>query len=217
MQEIWSIRKPEVADSIDPNTLPNSSYMYVPESLWVWHRKRATTVTNTKIKQCQQCLFINAMQMWFHRQGTEVCAVYGVDHKQVWGFFFSGWEMYTLGWLERCVSCDQEVKLKLYFQEQILFFSNFLNYVFISFTFQMLSQKSPIPSPLPLPYSPTPTSWPCRSPVLGHIKFARPMGLSFHWWPTRPSSATYAARDTRSGVLVSSYCFKNRFLSSEGQ
>jgi hypothetical protein len=53
--------------------------------------------------------------------------------------------------------------------------------------------KSPIPS-LPLPYPPTPTSWPWRSPVLKHIKFATPMGLSFHWWPTRPSSDTYAAR-----------------------
>jgi hypothetical protein len=42
----------------------------------------------------------------------------------------------------------------------------------------MLSQKSPIPSH-PLPYPPTPTSWPWRSPVLGHIKFASPMGLSF--------------------------------------
>jgi hypothetical protein len=34
----------------------------------------------------------------------------------------------------------------------------------------MLSQKSPIPSP-PLPYSPSPTFWPWRSHVLGHIKF----------------------------------------------
>jgi hypothetical protein len=61
--------------------------------------------------------------------------------------------------------------------------------------------------PHSLPYPPTPTSWPWRSPVLRHIKFARPMGLSFHWWPTRSSSDTYAARDTSSGgVLVSSYC-----------
>jgi hypothetical protein len=59
---------------------------------------------------------------------------------------------------------------------------------------------------LTLPYPPTPTFWPWRSPVLGHIKFAWPMGLSFQWWPTRPSSATYAARDKSSGVLVSSYC-----------
>ena len=33
------------------------------------------------------------------------------------------------------------------------------------------------------------------------------MGLSFHWWPTRPSSDSYAAKDTSSGgVLISSYC-----------
>ena len=61
----------------------------------------------------------------------------------------------------------------------------------------MLSQKSPIPSPT-LPYPPTPTTWPWHSPVLRHIKFAWPMGLSFHWWPTRPFSDSYAARDTSS-------------------
>jgi hypothetical protein len=69
----------------------------------------------------------------------------------------------------------------------------------------MLSQKSPIPSPPPPPYPPTPTSWPWCSPVLGHIKFASPMGLSYQWWPTRPSFDTYAARVKSSGVLVSSY------------
>jgi hypothetical protein len=51
----------------------------------------------------------------------------------------------------------------------------------------------------PLPYPPTPTSWPWHSSVLRHIKFARPMGLSFHWWLTRPSSDTYAARDMSCG------------------
>ena len=69
----------------------------------------------------------------------------------------------------------------------------------------MLSQRSPIPTP-PIPYPPTPPFWPWRSPVLGHIKFASPMGLSLQWWPTRPSFDTYAARDKSSGVLVSSYC-----------
>jgi hypothetical protein len=70
----------------------------------------------------------------------------------------------------------------------------------------MLSQKFPIPSP-PLPYPPIPIFfWPWRSPVLGHIKFACPVGLSFQWWPTRSSCDTYAARVQSFGVLVSSYC-----------
>jgi hypothetical protein len=39
--------------------------------------------------------------------------------------------------------------------------------------------KSPLYCPPTLlPYPPTPTSWPWCSPVLGHIKFARPRGLS---------------------------------------
>jgi hypothetical protein len=68
--------------------------------------------------------------------------------------------------------------------------------------------KVPQMLPHPLPHPPTPTSWPWRSPVLRHIKFAQPMGLYFQWWPTRPSSDSYAARDMSSGggVLLSSYC-----------
>jgi hypothetical protein len=73
----------------------------------------------------------------------------------------------------------------------------------------MLSQKCTTLSPPPLPFPPTPTFWAWRSTVLGHIKFAWPMGLSFQWWPTRPSFDTYAARDKSSGVLVSSYCCSN--------
>ena len=71
----------------------------------------------------------------------------------------------------------------------------------------MLSPKSPKhPSPALLPYPSTPNSCPWRSPVLGHIKFAGPRGLSSQWWPTRSSSATYAARDTSSGGYWCSYC-----------
>jgi hypothetical protein len=40
--------------------------------------------------------------------------------------------------------------------------------------------KSPPYPPLPLPYPPIPIFFcPCYSPVLGNIKFASPMGLSF--------------------------------------
>jgi hypothetical protein len=70
----------------------------------------------------------------------------------------------------------------------------------------MLSQKSPTCSPTHSPTHPLPLLGPGVPPVLRHIKFAWLMGLSFHWWPTRPSSDSYAARDMSFGVLVSSYC-----------
>ena len=90
----------------------------------------------------------------------------------------------------------------IYFLKVIFFIIYFLH-----LHFKCYPKSSLYPPPALLPYPPTPTSWPWRSPVLGHIEFARPRGLSFHWWPTRPSSATYAARDMSSGgVLVSSYC-----------
>jgi hypothetical protein len=59
--------------------------------------------------------------------------------------------------------------------------------------------KTPSYPPPPLPYPPTSTSWPWCSPVLRHIKFARPRGLSSQWWLTRPSSDTHAAGETSSG------------------
>jgi hypothetical protein len=87
------------------------------------------------------------------------------------------------------------------------FFLSFLN-IFIRYFphlhFQCYPKSPPYPPP-PLPYPPTPPFWPWRSPLLGHIKFASPMGLSFQWWPTRPSFDTYAARDKSSRLLVSSY------------
>jgi hypothetical protein len=85
-------------------------------------------------------------------------------------------------------------------------FYNFLIRYFLHLHFQCYPKSPPYPPP-PSPYPTTPTSWPWRSPVLRHIKFARPRGLSSQWWPTRPCSDTYAARDTSSGgVLVGSYC-----------
>jgi hypothetical protein len=59
----------------------------------------------------------------------------------------------------------------------ILFFNIFIRY-FPHLHFQCYPQSPPYPTPTP--YSPTPTFWPWCIPVLGHIKFASPMGLSFH-------------------------------------
>jgi hypothetical protein len=67
----------------------------------------------------------------------------------------------------------------------------------------MLSQKSPIPSLPTLPQQPTPTSWPWRSLVLRHIKFAKTMSLSFQLGHL----LIHMQLETRApGVLVSSYC-----------
>ena len=79
----------------------------------------------------------------------------------------------------------------------------FRYFLYIHFIWYSENSKNP-PSTL-LPYRTTPVSWPSHSPVLRYIKFAIPRGLYSHWWPIRPS-ATYAARDTSSGVLLSSYC-----------
>jgi hypothetical protein len=86
------------------------------------------------------------------------------------------------------------------FLHEILFIPHIFIRYFLHLRFKCYP-KSPLypPPPALLPYPLTPTSWPWHSPVLGHRKFARPRGLSSQWWPTRLSSATYAARDTSSG------------------
>jgi hypothetical protein len=79
--------------------------------------------------------------------------------------------------------------------------SFFIRY-FLYLHFKCYPESSLYPPPALLPYPPTPSSWPWHSPVLRHIKFAIPRGLSSQWWPTRTSSATYAARDLSSGGAV---------------
>jgi hypothetical protein len=84
----------------------------------------------------------------------------------------------------------------------------FLSFFFITYFPQLHFQCYPKSPPYPPPHFPTHSFpfffWPWRSPVLLHIQFASPMGLSFQWWPTRPSFDTYVARVKSSGVLVSS-------------
>jgi hypothetical protein len=87
----------------------------------------------------------------------------------------------------------------------IFFMKLFLIRYFPRLHFQCYPKGPPNPPP-PIPYPPTAPFWPWCSPVLGHIKFASPMGLSLQWWPTRPFFDTYAAEDKSSWVLVSSYC-----------
>jgi hypothetical protein len=82
----------------------------------------------------------------------------------------------------------------------VLFFNIFIRY-FPHLHFQWYP-KSPSYPPTHTPYPPTPTFWPWRSPVLGHIKFASPLGRSFQWCPTRPSFGTYAARAKSSGYWL---------------
>jgi hypothetical protein len=71
----------------------------------------------------------------------------------------------------------------------------------------MLSQKFPIPpSPALLPYQLTPTSWPWCSPVLGHIKFARPRGLSSNDGRLGHLLLHMQLETQTLGILISSYC-----------
>jgi hypothetical protein len=90
----------------------------------------------------------------------------------------------------------------------LLFF--YINlFIFIIFFIYISNAILKVPYTSPsalLPYSPTPSSWPWHFMYWSIKSLQIPRGLSSQWWPTRPSSATYAARDTSSGVLVNSYC-----------
>jgi hypothetical protein len=110
---------------------------------------------------------------------------------------------WSRAWLEPLIHGGNEKVFFFFFKfcrvySFSFFFTFFLIRYFLYLHFKCYPKSPLYPPPTLLPYPPTPTSWPWHSPVLGHIKFARPRGLSSHWWPTRPSSATYAARDTSS-------------------
>jgi hypothetical protein len=133
------------------------------------------------------------------------------DHAWIWDLFVLNWpwtwkSLYLCLW--RLMMCTTGSKLCFALLCFTLFFSFLFFFLFFSFLtifiryFLHLDFKCYPQSPLyppPLPNPPIPAFWPCHSPVEGHIKFARPRGLSSQWGPTRTSSATYASRDMSSG------------------
>jgi hypothetical protein len=81
----------------------------------------------------------------------------------------------NLGWF-----CSFPSRVWLCFPVILFFFKLFFKIrYFLHLHFKCYPKSPPRPS-APLLYPPTPTSWPWCSPILRHIKFARPRGLSFH-------------------------------------
>jgi hypothetical protein len=69
--------------------------------------------------------------------------------------------------------------VSLRYRKKTLFLFFFLIRYFLYIHFKCYPESSLYPRHDLLPYPPTPASWPWHSPVLGHIKFAIPRGLSF--------------------------------------
>jgi hypothetical protein len=88
----------------------------------------------------------------------------------------------------------------------VFFFSFFflwdIFFVYISYAIP----KAPYTLPRPAPQTTHSRFLALAFPCIGAYDLCKTKGLSSQWWPTRPSSATYATRDTALGVLVSSYC-----------
>jgi hypothetical protein len=102
-------------------------------------------------------------------------------------------------------TCFKLLTFFLLFKLFLLYFASLIILIFLLCIFlNYISNAIPkVPhTPPPLPYPPVPIFWPWCSPVLGHIKFACPMGLSFQWWLTRPSFDTYAARVKSPRVML---------------
>ena len=70
--------------------------------------------------------------------------------------------------------------------------------IFSSFPFQMLFPKSPIHSPCLVPQLTHSNFLALAFTCTGAYSLLKTKGLTCQWWPMRPSSATYAARDTSS-------------------
>jgi hypothetical protein len=78
-------------------------------------------------------------------------------------------------------------------------FSQFFIRYFLHLHFKCYPKSPLYPLPCPAPLPTHSHFLALVNPVLRHIKFVRPRDLSSQWWSTRPSSATYVAKDTSSG------------------
>jgi hypothetical protein len=108
-----------------------------------------------------------------------------------------------LGWSTKFVP---KIPVILFYPMCTYTFSFFLNWIFSSFTFQMLSQ-SPLYPPLALlPNPPTSTSWPWDSPVVGHIIFAIPRASPPIYGQLGHPLLHMQLETQLCGVLVSLYC-----------
>jgi hypothetical protein len=155
-------------------------------------RKKTRPIQPDAVNVCHVCsLVCPLIIVWFQILGkrTEVCIIY------IKADLASRSSHYPSG-PKALASLAPNPKLSSFF-----FFCFFFNIIFIRYFlylhlffiylfifllgiyFIYISNAIPkVPHilPHPLPHPPTPTSWPWHSPVLRHIKFARPMGLSFH-------------------------------------
>jgi hypothetical protein len=171
-------------------------------------------------KDCHNLIFLMYYwEVWSYRLIIERSLVLMVEN---WFKIFISPKDYQIYWFPKWGICSKNSEQGQSWMEQDTYLhealkqhwsSSYLISFFFFFLFLLLGiflvyifnaiPKVPHTHPPPVPYPPTPPFWPWHSPVLGHIKFASPMGLSLQWWPTRPSFDTYAAKDKSSWVLVS--------------
>jgi hypothetical protein len=112
-------------------------------------------------------------------------------------------------WIANITSLFHHAWVLFYFI--LFFFQIFIRY-FLHLHFKCYPESSPYPPPLPYPS--TPTSWPCHSPVLGHMKFARP-GASLPSDGQLGHLLLHMQLETRAlGLLISSYCCSSYRVAS---
>ena len=85
----------------------------------------------------------------------------------------------------------------IFFSFSLFSFKNYLFGIFLIYVSNAIPKapRNPTTTPLPTNSHFLALAFPCTEAY----KVCKCNGLSFHWWPTRPSSDTYAAIDTSYG------------------